>query len=313
MHVVLHQLVACIPSTLECVLRSSGGLVFTMRTARRQWVRHDYTGGPFFLDTSELAEGMARQLMARTPTLGHANGHANGYANGHANGYANGYANGHTLHEHDDTTSAAAMDEQVMRLEGLLVDHQQEQEYYAADEENEQAANSGGHAAPGSRFAAYYANDDASTTSSSRGAGDADADAASWAATRGALAAAGLSEDDIATYAGDMPAAGPGLSVGGQSPTYLAAALDTADAELSAHILSQSSLSAQPAAPQLSAVERFIRDFEPGALDLNAIQWGMAGEGGHGCVIDCYCIAVTNLPSSLSALSPSSRFTCTHE
>jgi len=37
---------------------STGGLLISMRTARRQWVRHADSGGPFFIDTTALARSL---------------------------------------------------------------------------------------------------------------------------------------------------------------------------------------------------------------------------------------------------------------
>ncbi|WIA39103.1 hypothetical protein OEZ86_005242 [Tetradesmus obliquus] len=223
----------------------SGGLLFTMRTARRQWVRHATTRGPFYLDTSAHAKRLG--ISADTPRP----------------------------------------------------------------------------ASP-------------SSTAAGAAAGQLSADEAAWNTTHAALTAAGLSEDEIVAFAASMPANKPHLAAAAASHTSSrpgsrsssrpgsragvrpdqAAVLDTADAELAAHIIAQSvaSLDSRSSSragrgddleglPELleaasgmmmsgnagnaddgsgRASSKFLRDFEPQPLDLSGLGWGLSGEAGSG-------------------------------
>jgi hypothetical protein len=189
-----------------------------MRTARRQWVRHATTRGPFYLDTSAHAKRLG--ISADTPRA--------------------------------PSPSAAA----------------------------------GPHA------------------------GELSPDEAAWNTTHAALTAAGLSEDEIVAFAASMPASKPHLAAAAASHTSSrpgsrsgvrpdqAAVLDTADAELAAHIIAHSVASLDSVSSRSSsraggaeleglaqgsgdggrAMSRFLRDFEPQALDLSGISWGASGE-----------------------------------
>lgn len=46
---------------------TTGGLLLSMRTARRQWVRHAETDGAFFLDTAALAQRLGFGAAAQAP------------------------------------------------------------------------------------------------------------------------------------------------------------------------------------------------------------------------------------------------------
>lgn len=129
-------------------------------------------------------------------------------------------------------------------------------------------------------------------------------DQAAWDVTHAALAAAGLSEEDIAAFAASMPPSGPGLTklLQPRRPdNSLAAVLSSADAELAAHIASQSlasrdgSLLGGPSSSSSgskkggdeveglesgrAAVAKFVRDFEQEPLDLTGVGWGLSGQG----------------------------------
>lgn len=209
---------------------SSGGLLFTMRTARRQWVRHATTRGPFYLDTSIHAKRLG--VSADTPRP-------------------------------PSPSSSAAHTGQL-----------------TPDE-------------------AAWNTTHAALTAAGLSEDEIVAFAASMPASKPHLAAAAATHPSR-----------PG-SRAGVTPDQ-AAVLDTADAELAAHIiahsvasLDSSSSNGSRSSSRAGGVEqeaslqdllagaaaaaggqdagkvmsKFLRDFEPQALDLGSIGWGMSGDG----------------------------------
>jgi hypothetical protein len=218
-----------VPILFLCTLNSSGGLLFTMRTARRQWVRHATTRGPFYLDTSAHAKRLGISAdMSRAASPSGRRGIAQ---------LSQDELNWNTTHA--ALTAAGLSEDEIVAF------------------------------------------------------------AASMPANKPHLAAAAASH----TSRPD--------SRSGVRPDD-AAVLDTADAELAAHIIAHSvasldngrgscssSRSSSRAGrdeheglPDLAAaaagasaesdgskaMSKFLRDFEPQALDLASISWGMNGE-----------------------------------